>query len=223
MDGLHDHWVDMPEWLPGRELWAFYLTFAEASGLHARIEHDQAALAPIAGLVPIPRARLHLSVQGIAFRDLVHDAEIKRLAQAVGAVIATRRPLRLQAGPAMNDYDAVGLPVYPAEEIVAVRDLIRLAAAELIGPERIYQLPESEGGFLPHVSIAYANREISGAELAAGLERTERGLTDIEVQHLSLVALRRANQAWSWEHETRLPFAAPSPAWDLSPGRFTRF
>ncbi len=206
VDGLHDHWVDMPEWLPGRELWAFYLTFAGADELHARIRQDQAALAGVAGLHPIPTARLHLSVQGIAFRDLVHDAEIDHLAAAVGAVIAERSLPRLQAGPAMNDYDAVGLPVYPAEEIVAVRDLIRLAAAELIGTERIYQLPESESGFVPHVSIGYADREISGEDLAAGLENTEQGMTPIDVHHLSLVALRRANKAWSWEHEIQLPF-----------------
>jgi hypothetical protein len=197
----------MPEWLPGRELWAYYLTFAGAGELHARIGHDQAALAGVEGLEPIPTARLHLSVQGIAFRDLVHDAEMDHLAAAVGAVIAERHLPQLQAGPAMNDYDAVGLPVHPAEEIVAVRDLIRLAADELVGPERIYQLPESESGFVPHISIGYADREISGPNLAAGLEKTEQGMTPIDVQHLSLVALRRANKAWSWEQEIRLPFA----------------
>jgi 2'-5' RNA ligase len=197
----------MPEWLPGRELWAFYLTFADDAGLHARIGRDQAALAGVQGLEPIPTERLHLSVQGIAFRDLVHDAEIDRLAAAVGALVAERHLPQLQAGPAMNDYDAVGLPVHPAEEIVAVRDLIRLTAAELIGSERIYQLPESESGFVPHISIGYSDREISGDDLAAGLEMTEQAMTPLDVQHLSLVALRRANKAWSWEHEVRLPFA----------------
>ncbi|GLY26736.1 hypothetical protein [Kineosporia sp. NBRC 101731] len=211
MNGLHDHWVEMPEWTPGRELWAFYLTFAEAPDLHTRIANDQAALARVTGLDMIPQARLHLSVQGIAFRDLVHDAEIERLAQTVGAAVAGRRLPRLYAGPAMNDYDAVGLPVYPAEDLVALRDLIRLTAADLIGAERIYQLPESEGGFIPHISVAYSSQEISGADLAAGLERTSQEMTAIDVSHLSLVALRRANKAWSWEREARLPFAQPSP------------
>ncbi|GAB6900129.1 2'-5' RNA ligase family protein [Kineosporia succinea] len=207
MKGLHDHWVEMPEWQPGRELWAFYLTFADAHALHARVARDQAALTRVHHLDPIPRPRLHLSVQGIAFRDLVHDAEIERLADVVREAVS-RRPLpRLLAGPAANDYDAVSLPVQPAAEIVALRDLVRLTAYDLIGPERIYQLPESESGFVPHVSIAYSSAEISGEELAAGLEHTSPETTEIDVRHLSLVALRRANRAWSWQREVRLPFA----------------
>lgn len=211
MNGLHDHWVEMPEWLPGRELWAFYLTFDGAHELHTRIEADQAALAGVEGLDMIPRQRLHMSVQGVVFRDLVEQDEIDRLAAAVGTALAGRRMPRLYAGPAMNDYDAVGLPIEPAGEIVAVRDLIRLAAAELIGTDRIYQLPESESGFVPHVSIAYAHREITGPDLAAGLAGTHQGTTAIDARYLSLVGLRRADRAWSWEHETRLPFAEPSP------------
>lgn len=210
MNGLLDHWVDLPEWRPGRELWAFYLTFGGAEGLHARALHDQAALAGIDGLDPIRLGGLHLTVQGVTFRDLVPDAQIDRLAEAVGSAVATRHLPRLQAGPATDDIDAVVLPVYPAEEIVALRDLVRLAAAEILGPEQIYQFPDSVGGFVPHVSIAYANREISGEELAAGLQHTDQGLTEIEVRALSLVALRRADQAWSWEQEIRLPFAQPA-------------
>ncbi len=143
MNGLLDHWVDLPEWQPGRELWAFYLTFADASALHSRIEHDQAALSGIPGLGPIPRSGLHLTVQGVTFRDLVPDAQIEHLAEAVGAVVARRNLPRLYAGPATDDIDAVVLPVYPAEELVALRDLIQLAAAELLGPEQVYQFPPS--------------------------------------------------------------------------------
>jgi len=211
VNGLHDHWVDMPEWSPGRRLWAFYMTFDEADALHARIRSDQAALAGVAGLDMIPPQRLHMSVQGVAFQDLVSDRQIEQLATTVGSILAERRLPLLQAGPAMNDYDAVGLPIHPAKEIVALRDLIRLVAAEQIGPEQIYQLPESEEGFVPHVSIAYAHREITGPELAAGLAGTDQAMTTFEARYLSLVALRRADRAWFWEQETRLPFADPRP------------
>ncbi|GAB3269436.1 hypothetical protein GCM10027456_55900 [Kineosporia babensis] len=207
MNGLQNHWVEDPQWRPGRELWAFYLTFAQADGLHARVERDQAALSGIPGLAPIARHGLHMTVQGVTFRDLVPDAQIERLAEAVGSVVARRQLPRLYAGPATDDIDAVVLPVYPVEEIVALRDLLQLAAAELLGPERIHQFPPSAGGFVPHVSIAYAGADIPGPVLAEGLARTDQGLTAIDVRHLSLVALRRANQTWSWEQEIRLPFA----------------
>ncbi len=210
MNGLQNHWVDMPEWQPGRELWAFYLTFADAGALHARVDRDQAALSGVAGLAPISRDCLHLTVQGVTFRDLVPDAQIERLAEAVGAVVARRRLPTLHAGPATDDIDAVVLPVFPVEEIVALRDLVQVATAELLGPSQIYQFPPSAGGFVPHVSIAYASRDIPGPVLAAGLEGTDQGLTALEVRHLSLVALRRADQTWSWEQEIRLPFAEPA-------------
>ncbi|MBT0771152.1 hypothetical protein KIH74_19585 [Kineosporia sp. J2-2] len=208
MKGLHNHWTDMPEWRPGRQLWAFYLTFDGATALHERIARDQHALRHVPGVEMIPRARLHLSVQGIAFRDLVGESDIERLTEAVRSVVGTRTLPTLYAGPAMEDYDAIGLPVYPAADLVALRDLIRLAAAELIAPELIHQLPESETGFVPHVSIAYAHQPVTGEDLYAGLELTDQGMTPIEVRHLSLVPLRRADRAWSWDSEVRLPFAS---------------
>jgi 2'-5' RNA ligase len=215
--GLCSHWTDMPEWYPGRRLWAFYLTFENQPALHARVQHDQHALQGIPGLDLIQLSRIHLSLQGIAFVDEIDPEKMAQLAAVVQHGISTQELPALFASPAAPDFDAICLPVFPVEELGTLKKLIRDAAAEILGEEKLYKLPESPGGFMPHISIAYANASVSADDLALGLRRMDTGVTPMDVRELSLVALRREARSWFWDYERRIPFNAR--ALDMSGAR----
>jgi hypothetical protein len=202
---LYNHWTDKPEWLPGRRLWSFYLTFAGQEALRARVADDQEVLRGIPGLNVIAPENLHLSIQGTAFSDQVEFEAVDELAELP----------TLSAYRAHDDFDAICMPVIPGDELAEVKGLVQTAAEKVFGAEKIHQLPVSSGGFSPHVSIAYANSFIPRSEVENALRFMSDDVTTLTVQHLSLVALRRdpLSTSWSWDYERFLPFggSARSP------------
>jgi hypothetical protein len=204
--GLCNHWTNKPEWYSGRRLWAFYLTFGKQPALQARVQHDQQALGQIKGLDMIKPGNLHLSIQGTAFTDQVDTAQVERLvAHVQDALVGHALPI-LSASRVVVDHDAICMPVFPIEELAGIKKLVRGAAEEIFGADRIYTLPESPGGFSPHISIAYSNADLTAEDIAFGMAGVDDGLISMNVSHLSLVALRRDVRSWSWDDERQLSF-----------------
>jgi hypothetical protein len=205
---LHNHWTDSPEWYADRRLWAFYFTFSGQTALHARVLRDQEALQGVPGLDPIARQNLHLSLQGTAFTDQVELESVEELASTVQGIIQRMSLPELWAYRTIDDVDAMVMPIFPVQEMDEIKNLVQGAALEILGPDKVYQLPESPGGFSPHISIAYANSFIPGATVAHALRLVNDEVTSFRVQHLSLVALRReaTQRSWTWDQERRLSF-----------------
>jgi hypothetical protein len=171
------------------------------------VQHDQQALGHIEGLDMIRPGDLHLSIQGTAFTDQVETSQVESLAAHVQDALVGHTLPTLSASQAVVDHDAICMPVFPIEELAGIRKLVRGAAEETFGADRIYALPESPGGFSPHISIAYSNADLTAEEIASGMAGVDDGLLSMNVSHLSLVALRREARSWSWEDERKLSFS----------------
>ncbi len=207
---LCNHWTDRPEWYQDRQLWAFYITFPGQPELHERVARDQDVLAALPEFDLIRRANLHLSVQGVAFVDEVGASHIQDLADAVRIRVRTERLPSLTVGRAQLDYDAISLPVTPVDELARLKCLIKDEADRVLAGQAVYQLPESPGGFSPHISIAYANDDISARTIAPFLPRLESEPLRIDVQEISLVKLKRQERKWFWADEQSFELGQPA-------------
>ncbi|MBT0771153.1 hypothetical protein KIH74_19590 [Kineosporia sp. J2-2] len=209
-DTLRDHWGEAPEWDGGKRLWALYLTFPDQIALNARILRDQQALRELGGLTAISLPSIHLTMQGIAFQHTVSESTVLRITERVAGALEEHPVPTLLAMPAEAVRDAVCFPVRPAAELTGLREMIRAVAADEIGEERLYRLPEPPGGFDPHISIAYAHSFVPAADLGRAMAGTERTPTPFEAAHLSLIDLTRGNRSWTWTRERRLPLRSSS-------------
>jgi 2'-5' RNA ligase len=199
LDGLVNHWVPMPEWRPGRRLWAFYLTFAGQPELYARVARYRELLRDVPGLDWIEPRWLHLTVQGIAFDDELDPARVDAIGKEIGELAGRYRLPTLTVGRARPDHDAISMPVTPTEELRALRSAIRAAVGA-----PLYQLPEPAEGFTPHISIAYAHAPVAG--LGARLAGIGAPELRLDVPGISLLRLAREQPRWHWEDEQVLRF-----------------
>lgn len=203
---LDNHWVVLDEWRGDRELWAFYLTFSQASDLHGYVQRQQAVLQDLAGLDRVEPAWLHLTVQGVAFADSLDEDVVGRLREAGAAVAAAEGPLELVVDPAKVLHDAIALPVRLSEALQRVRNGVRDAAAVLLAGSDLYRLPGSRDVFGPHITIAYARTDApSVVDVESRLRLLDEPPLRLTATHLSLVRLNRGTSRWWWREELRLP------------------
>jgi len=206
--GLVNHWIDMPEWSPSRELWAFYLTFGQESLLHSAVRNYHGQMKQTPGLDTIEAEWLHLTLQGIAFSDEVGNTSIAAITELLAPQIAQTPIPTLTAQRLEVDLDSIIIPVAPTQPLTELRQLIRDTASTILGPSPLYQLPGPRIGFAPHISLAYAYSSVSEAALASLMESLKPVPVDLNVKHLSLIRLKREPRRWSWSYERRLPFSA---------------
>jgi hypothetical protein len=96
-----------------------------------------------------------------------------------------------------------------------MRAAVRAGIADVWGAARV---PESAGGFMPHVSLAYSNTDGSSAPYAATLAAMAPRSAMVELGAIRLIALGRDGQLYRWETIAIVPFA-PSVVISARDGR----
>jgi hypothetical protein len=223
-EGLVNHWRHLPEWRPGRHLWAFYLTFGAEPDLHALAQTYRDQLSGIRELDPVDSRWLHVTIQGVAFADELDAGHIDAIEREVSDVLGGQWLPTLSLDPAALDYDAISMHVTPTDEIHCLRAEIRGCVNRAVGDGSLYRLPEPPGGFNPHISIAYANSPMSQTDdIRVRLARVAPPDLQIDVPHVSLVQLRREDRRWFWNHERAIAFRhrVPEPAATVDRGQFS--
>lgn len=199
---LVNHWVDLSEWQGGRELWAFYLTFARHPELQDHVERQQATMSGLPGLDLVQPSWLHLTVQGVAFTDAVDGEALGALLEAGAAVAEAAEPLELVVGTAVAEDDSVCMPVWVSGDMTVLRNDLRDAARGALNGTELYALPEPIGGFAPHITIAYARADCPTVEeVQSRLMRFVEPPLRLDVAALSLVRLNRGTSRWWWSEE----------------------
>jgi hypothetical protein len=208
MSDLQNHWTDLPEWNSGRQLWAFYLTFPRCELLHARVARYHEALHGVGGLDLVKPEFLHLTVQGIAFADRITPSQLNEIWDAAQYCAENTWITNLAVHDALPDFDAIQMDVSPADPIVTLKAELSDRVAEIIGGSAVYELPGPKAGFRPHISIAYANQDVSGSAVLKDL--AELNCIDIRIPatSLSLIKLCRGRRMWYWSDEYRFPFGS---------------
>jgi 2'-5' RNA ligase len=156
----------------------------------------QARLAERPGLDLVPAEWLHLTVQGVGFADEVAAGDVERIVAAVRRRCATLAPVRLTLGPAELQAEGVWLRVTPAAAVRRLRAAVRAGIAEVWGAARV---PESAGGFTPHVSLAYSNTDGPDDPYAAALTAARPRSATVELPAIQAISLSRDTHLYRWE------------------------
>jgi 2'-5' RNA ligase len=209
---MRNHWWWRPGWAPRRRLCAWHLTFDDQAisrgpaDLRRVVGAYQARLAELPGLDLVPAEWLHLTMQPIGFVDEVGAGEVDRIVAAVRRRCAAVAPVRLTLGPAVLQAEGVWLRVAPSVAVRRVRAAVRAGSGEVRGAARV---PESAGGFMPHVSLAYSNTDGPSAPYEAALAAMTPRSAMVELGAIRLIALGRDRHLYRWETIAIVPFAPP--------------
>jgi len=156
----------------------------------------QARLAELPGLDLVPAEWLHLTMQSICFVDEIGAADAERIVAAVRRRCGALAPVRLTLGPAELQAEGVWLRVTPPAAVRRVRAAVRAGIAEVQGAARV---PESAGGFTPHVSLAYSNTDGPDDPYAAALAAVRPRSPTVELAAIQAISLRRNTHLYQWE------------------------
>jgi hypothetical protein len=200
MPQMANHWWPRPGWRPGRTMYTFHITFDALPEVGDLAEADQARLATLPGLDLIPRRWLHLTTQGIAFSDEISKGEVTAVTQAARRHLAAVDRSVVTVGPAEVVSEGVSYQVTPAGMLDPVRDALRAAITNALGPDR---LPEDHV-WTPHVSIAYANATGPSDPYEAALADAAKPVT-VQIPAVQLILLTRGEHLYTWEVVADLP------------------
>ena len=93
---LSDHWV-REDWPPSRHYVTWYVVFRD-SAVQAYAARFQRELADLDCLDPIPANGLHMTIQGVAYRDQLDDEQINAIAQRGASAAPTWSPSTSPSG-----------------------------------------------------------------------------------------------------------------------------
>jgi 2'-5' RNA ligase len=165
---VRDHWWPRPGWRPGRIMCTWHLTFGHAPALHDLVTAYHRALAPLPGLDLVTLEWLHLTVQGVGYREELTDTQLDAVTTAVQAELAAMPAFDLTFCRAVVLGEAIALPPEPTEPLHQVLPAIRAGIQAALGSEARTG-PEQRAGFRPHVTIAYSCTEASAEPYARAL------------------------------------------------------
>lgn len=199
---LQDHWRWRPEWGPDRPgLW-WYLTFDDKPEVGALGERIGAALAGCTAVDVVPAQHLHLTLRELGYlHDLTAD-EIDRAAEAAHAQLAEVPAFELELASPDSLHSAVVVKAQPSQPIQQLRAC--LPGREPRPGSVAYGA--SPAVLLPHVSVAYVNRDCSEPEVMNRVPR-EVPPVRVRVDRVALVAVTRRERHYQWIVEHEVPLA----------------
>jgi len=205
---LNNHWWWRPGWRPGRRFLAWHLTFEGETELHNLATAYQRQLAGLPFLDLIPPQWLHLTTQGVGFVDEITSDELHRIVAAVQIALGQQLALTLTFGDVVLRPEAVVLPAEPAGLVRELKQRIHSALVEVLGHGRVEPLPPS---YLPHVSIAYGNRDAAAALVLDRLATSRVGSASVTVRSVPFIEMHRDNQMYIWRQLAAAPLVSNSP------------
>lgn len=153
---LRNHWYWRPGWNANRRFYTWHLTFEGQHELHDLVTTYQQALRDVPGLDLVPLEWLHLTMQGVGFTDEIHPDQARAIGDAASRHLAELPPAELTFHRPVIRPEALAFAPAPFEAVVAIREAIRDAIANVWGPTAV---PETGESFEPHLSFAYINMD----------------------------------------------------------------
>lgn len=195
LESMRDHWWWRPGWKVGRSFYTWHVTFADQPGAHRLVDGYAPALAELPSIDPIPTQWLHLTLQGIGFKDEVDRGDVDRIVAAAEKRCAELQPFTVTIGPAHVDPESIQMPARPLEPVANLRLAIRAAIGDVWGPDNV---PELEDGFRAHVSLGYSNSARPAESVDDSLRRHAEHMSEVTISSVSLINLNRDNKAYEW-------------------------
>jgi 2'-5' RNA ligase len=189
-----DHWRWRPDWTAERACTFWYLTIpADAVRLPA-LEQYVDTLGRTPWLDAVPPRWWHLTLTEIGYADDLGPDLLTEVAHAVQAAVTAQGPLRLELGPVIRFRTAIALSAGPSEELSALQAVVRAETQRVLGDRPVVHPKD----FRPHVSLAYVNRAVPGAEVGALLAMAPDVDAPVDVGCLTLAAVTRQDRHYQW-------------------------
>jgi len=197
---VKDHWWWRPGWQSGRHFYACHITFDNEPSVQSLVSNYQEAVADIPGLDLIPRAWLHLTMQGIGFTDEISDSEISEITTRISDHLERlTRPIVTFARPVVQP-EAILIPAIPVDALDDVRRQTQEAIREVIGAERApdSDLSQALETYRPHVSIAYIHKPGSAEPYIDALHSASPNPVTVPIRTVSVLTFHRDNKMYEW-------------------------
>lgn len=219
-DRLRDHWYARAGWSPSSRYLTWHLLPARHGAGHDALLGTAAALGEalleVPGLDVVPADWLHLTVQGVGFRDDVAPADVRRLVAATERRLRHQPPVVLRFDPPEVMAEGVTLSGGPAEPVTALRSCLRAGIAEVRGPDGVHG--EDDEPVWPHISLAYAHDAVPAGAVLDALARVAATPVVATFTTASLIELRREGRSYRWDVVAAVPLGAVRPVATRSPG-----
>ncbi len=201
---LGDHWV-REDWPFSRRYTTWYVVFRDPA-VQAYAARLQRELADLEYLDPIPSDGLHMTIQGVAYRDQLDDDQITAIVRRATERCADLAPFDLSLGPISGFRAGTFVRAAPWAPVKRLRERLRAAIADVLGAGA---LPPEGSPFKPHMSITYCHADAPAAPLIkrlAGLRSPER--VTATVRSVELLDVYRQNLAYHWTTIASVPLRA---------------
>lgn len=189
---LKNHWQPRPGWLPGREIYFWHLLFHDQPDVREVVAAAQARFDGLPEVDPVPLPWLHVTTLMAGFADEVPADAVAAMAQEADRRLALLAPIPIRLGFLVYDDEAVVLPIEPFGALDPILAALLAAAAAAGVPASSDTDP-----WLPHLSIAYANRVAPAAPLIAALGDSVPAV-DLAIRSASLVAQTQVGRSYQW-------------------------
>ncbi len=204
LNRVRNHWYWRPGWGIGRRFYTWHLTFADQPAVVDLAQSYRELLDATEETDRIPSQWLHLTMQGVGFIDEVDQGDVDNIVEAARRRCANLRPFVLTIGSPYVDAEAVQINVRPPDPVSELRLALREAIAEVWGPTRV---PEAAEPFLPHMSLAYINRDGPAAPLSAAVNAIAAAPVQAEVKECQLIVINRNDLMYKWERYASVALA----------------
>jgi 2'-5' RNA ligase len=186
------------EWGPDRR----YLVFGfEAAGVAELVDAAGRIRPALEALevTPVPSEGLHLTIRPVSFVDALADAPEVVAAQAAEALHAAGvAPVEVVGAGSFDD--AAILQIAPWGGLREIQRRLLDGVPALAPGRSLAERPAAEGGFAPHVSVAYYEEPIPAAEIARALKPFRRMTGPrFVVDTVALVSIPPPVHAFTWD------------------------
>ena len=141
-------------------------------------------------------------MQGIGFVDEVNQADVDAIERAARRRCADLKPFLITVGDPYVGAEAVQISVQPPEPVVELRLVLRAAIADVWDPSRV---PEAEEPFLPHMSLAYINRDGPAGPLAEAVDAVATPAVQATISACQLIVINRDDMMYKWDVHASVP------------------
>jgi 2'-5' RNA ligase len=214
---LGEHWRWRPEWRRDRPCLWWYLTFEDAAAVRslARRAQDLVGRAPQLDLIPFPW--LHLTLLEVGFADEVPAATVDHVADTTRRALEDFPGFDLDLGPVHSLPGAVVLEAQ-GDALHALHERLTDALLAARGADAVRALR----AFVPHVSVAYVNRDCDSHEVMGPFDGADLSSPSpsATVTGVRLAAVTRERRHYQWTTRAVVPLGRSEvPALVAATGR----
>ena len=199
---LGEHWRWRPEWRRDRACLWWYLTFEDAPAVRGLARRAKELLGPAPQLDLIPSSWLHLTLLEVGFDDEVPTATVDSVVDTTRRALADFPGFDLGLGPVRSLPGAVVLPAH-ADALEPLHERLTDAVLAARGADAVGALR----AFVPHVSVAYVNRDCDPHEVMAPLDGADLSSPSpsAAVTRVRLAAVTRERRHYQWTTRAVVP------------------